>query len=64
MGRRPGLLAYQTDVLTNDITLAGPILANLWISTSATASDWIVKATHRVYHSAANPTHLKVGVLK
>src|SRR5262245_61862722 len=28
-GRRPDVLAYQTDVLTEDVTLAGPILADL-----------------------------------
>ncbi|GAG48793.1 unnamed protein product, partial [marine sediment metagenome] len=41
--RRPDVLVYQTDVLTEDVTLAGPILTNLWVSTSGTASDWIVK---------------------
>ncbi len=41
--RRPDVLAYETDVLEEDITLAGPILAGLWVSTSGTASDWIVK---------------------
>ena len=42
-GRRPDVLVYQTDVLENDVTLAGPIMADLWVSTSGTASDWIVK---------------------
>ncbi|UCD38819.1 MAG: CocE/NonD family hydrolase, partial [Fidelibacterota bacterium] len=41
--RRPDVLAYQTDVLAEDITIAGPIVADLWVSTSGTASDWIVK---------------------
>ena len=41
--RRNDVLAYQTDVLDEDITLAGPILADLWVSTSGTAGDWIVK---------------------
>jgi putative CocE/NonD family hydrolase len=41
--RRPDVLVYQTDALEEDITLAGPIVADLWVSTSGTDSDWIVK---------------------
>lgn len=41
--RRPDVLSYQTDVLDEELTLAGPILADLWVSTSGTDSDWIVK---------------------
>jgi len=41
--RRPDVLVYQTDVLETAVTLAGPIIADLWVSTSGTASDWIVK---------------------
>jgi putative CocE/NonD family hydrolase len=40
---RPDVLTYQSEVLTEDITIAGPILANLFASTSGTDSDWIVK---------------------
>lgn len=41
--RRTDVLVYQTDVLAEDLTLAGPIQAELWVSTSGTDSDWIVK---------------------
>lgn len=41
--RRPDVVAYSTGVLTADVTIAGPILADLWVSTSGTDSDWIVK---------------------
>ncbi|MCH7595858.1 MAG: CocE/NonD family hydrolase [Planctomycetes bacterium] len=41
--RRTDVLTYQTDVLDDGVTLAGPITADLWVSTSGTASDWIVK---------------------
>ena len=41
--RRPDVLVYQTDVLQNDITLAGPIVADLMVSTSGTDADFIVK---------------------
>lgn len=41
--RRPDVLTYQTDVLTEDMVLAGPIEASLWVSTTGTDADWIVK---------------------
>src|SRR5262249_12638769 len=41
--RRPDVLVYQTEVLEHDLTLAGPILADLRVSTSGTDADWIVK---------------------
>jgi uncharacterized protein len=41
--RRPDVLAYQTDVLKEPITLAGPLTADLRVSTSGTDADWIVK---------------------
>jgi uncharacterized protein len=41
--RRPDVLVYQTDVLTEDVTVAGPIVPSLHVSTSGTDSDFIVK---------------------
>jgi putative CocE/NonD family hydrolase len=41
--RRPDVLAYQTDILEEDITVAGPIMPSLNVSTTGTDSDWIVK---------------------
>jgi putative CocE/NonD family hydrolase len=41
--RRPDVLSWQTDVLAEDLTLAGPIDAQLWVSTDKTDCDWIVK---------------------
>ncbi len=40
---RPDVLTYQTEVLEDDLTLAGPIEADLYVSTSGTDSDWVVK---------------------
>ena len=40
---RPDVLVYQTEPMEEDITLAGPIQANLFVSTTGTDSDWIVK---------------------
>jgi putative CocE/NonD family hydrolase len=42
-GRRPDVLVYQTDELTEDVTIAGPIKVDLHVSTTGTDSDWIVK---------------------
>ena len=41
--RRPDVLVYQTDILQNDLTLAGPIVADLMVSTSGTDADFVVK---------------------
>ncbi len=41
--RRPDVLVYQTDELTEDVTLAGNIFANLFVSSTGTDADFIVK---------------------
>ncbi|MFN3427500.1 MAG: CocE/NonD family hydrolase [Candidatus Thermochlorobacter sp.] len=41
--RRPDVLVYQTDELSEDITLAGNIFANLFVSTTGSDADFIVK---------------------
>jgi putative CocE/NonD family hydrolase len=41
--RRPDVLVYQTDVLTEDITISGDIKPSLFVSTSGTDSDFVVK---------------------
>jgi uncharacterized protein len=41
--RRPDVLVYQTEPLTENLTVAGPIRATLYVSTSGTDSDFIVK---------------------
>jgi putative CocE/NonD family hydrolase len=40
---RPDVVTYQTGVLDKDVTLAGPIQAEIYVATSGTDSDWIVK---------------------
>ncbi|HEU0122198.1 MAG TPA: CocE/NonD family hydrolase [Bryobacteraceae bacterium] len=40
---RPDVLVYQTDVLEEDVTVAGPILNSLLVATTGTDADWIVK---------------------
>jgi putative CocE/NonD family hydrolase len=40
---RPDVLVYQTPVLQEDVTIAGPLSPHLFVSTSGTDSDWDVK---------------------
>jgi len=41
--RRSDVLVFETDVLEEDLTLAGDIMAHLKVATTGTAADWIVK---------------------
>jgi putative CocE/NonD family hydrolase len=63
--RRPDVLVYQTPPLDADVTLAGPLRAELTVSTSGTDSDWIVKLID-VYPADApdpdpNPANVHLG---
>jgi putative CocE/NonD family hydrolase len=40
---RPDVLTWQTDELTEDLTLTGGVTAKLFASTTGSDSDWIVK---------------------
>lgn len=64
-GRRPDVLVFETPVLTEDVTMAGEIIAKLKVATTGTAADWIVKVID-VYPSDAKDTqetqdHLKMS---
>ncbi|MFP4845875.1 CocE/NonD family hydrolase [Winogradskyella sp. PE311] len=52
--RRPDVLTFETEILENDVTLAGDILAKLNVSTTGTAADWIVKVID-VYPADTKP---------
>ena len=41
--RRPDVLSWETDVLTEDVTVTGEIIAHLFASTTGSDSDWVVK---------------------
>ena len=41
--RRPDVLVFASEPLEADVTLAGPIVAHLWVSTSRDDADWVVK---------------------
>ncbi len=62
---RPDVLVYQTEVLESDLRLAGPLKASLYVSTTGTDSDWIVKLID-VYPADApdnnpNPGEVRMG---
>ena len=41
--RRPDVMTYQTAELTEDLTLAGPVEVNFFVSTTGTDADYVVK---------------------
>jgi uncharacterized protein len=62
---RPDVLVYETEPLKEDLTFAGPLQATLYVSTTATDADWIVKLVD-VYpgnfpNPEPNPTNVKLG---
>lgn len=63
-GRRPDVLVYTTNVLEEDVTIVGPIDAKLFVSTSGTDSDWIVKVIDvypNDYPDLPPPSTVKMG---
>jgi putative CocE/NonD family hydrolase len=62
---RPDVVVYQTELLEEDVTIAGPIAARLAVSTTGTDSDWVVKVID-VYsgdypNPDPNPAGLEMG---
>ncbi len=41
--RRPDVLVFRSEPLAEDLTVAGPLEAELWVSTTGTDADWVVK---------------------
>ncbi|HVW78042.1 MAG TPA: CocE/NonD family hydrolase [Alloacidobacterium sp.] len=57
---RPDVLTYQTDPLTEDVTIAGPISSKLKVATTGTDSDFVVKLIDvypNDYPNAEEDTH-------
>jgi putative CocE/NonD family hydrolase len=40
---RPDVMVYQSDTLTYDMTITGPLKADLFVSTTGTDADYVVK---------------------
>jgi hypothetical protein len=62
---RPDVAVYRSDVLAEDVTIAGPVLPKLVVSTSGTDSDWIVKLIDvypdTVPDPSPNPRGVRLG---
>jgi putative CocE/NonD family hydrolase len=62
---RQDVLVYQTEPLTDVVTASGPITATLYVSTSGTDSDFVVKLIDVFSDDTAdpdpNPTGVKMG---
>ena len=41
--RRPDVVSFRSEPLEEDLTLAGPLEATLFVSTTGTDADWVVK---------------------
>jgi putative CocE/NonD family hydrolase len=54
--KRPDVLVYQTPPLEEDLTIAGPVSPHLWVSTSGTDSDFVVKLIDVYPMDYPNPT--------
>ena len=52
--RRPDVMVYQTEVLKEDVTVVGPLMADLYVSTTGTDADFVVKLID-VYPDDAQP---------
>jgi putative CocE/NonD family hydrolase len=59
--RRPDVLVYESEPLTEDITIAGPIAPRLKVATSGTDSDFIVKLIDVYPNDYPNPDEDKAG---
>jgi putative CocE/NonD family hydrolase len=66
--RRADVLTYATDVLTEDMTIAGPVEVELFVSTTGTDADWVVKLIDVFPNDHPdpdpNPTGLRMGGLQ
>jgi len=52
---RTDVLVYQSEPLKSGVTVAGPITASLFVSTSGTDSDWVVKVIDVMPEDAPAP---------
>ena len=53
--QRPDVLVYESKPLENNLTIAGPIDVDLFVSTSGTDCDWIVKVIDVYPDDEPNP---------
>lgn len=59
---RPDVLVYESDVLTEDVTIAGPLEATLHVATTGTDGDWVVKLIDVFPGNAPDPEPNQQGI--
>jgi putative CocE/NonD family hydrolase len=59
---RPDVISYVTEPLTEDVTILGDIKADMYVATSGTDADWVVKLIDVYPDSAKNPIPNPTGV--
>ena len=63
--RRPDVIEFQTDVLDADVTFAGDMLAHLFVTTTGTDADFVVKLIDVYPDDMPNgphtPDHIQLG---
>jgi putative CocE/NonD family hydrolase len=59
---RTDVLVYATEPLTEDVTIAGPISPSLFVSTTGTDADWVVKLIDVYSGDFPNPNPNPTGV--
>jgi putative CocE/NonD family hydrolase len=59
---RTDVLVYATEPLSEDLTIAGPIRPELFVSTSGTDSDWVVKLIDVYSGDFPNPDPNPAGI--
>jgi hypothetical protein len=59
---RTDVLVFQTEPLNEDVTFCGPLVPELFVSTSGTDSDWVVKLIDVYPDSFPNPDPNPKGV--
>jgi putative CocE/NonD family hydrolase len=60
--RRPDVIVYQTDSLDEDVTLTGPLTADLFVSTTGTDADYVVKLIDVFPNDTKNPADDEIKV--
>jgi putative CocE/NonD family hydrolase len=59
--RRPDVLTYETAILTEDVTIAGPVKPKLKVASTGTDSDFVVKLIDVYPNDYPNPPADAVG---
>jgi len=59
--RRPDVVTFETEPLTKDFTMSGPITVRLRVSTDGSDADWIVKLVDVHPDDASDPTDLPLS---